>query len=612
MDCTSVASTVLFEHLCVDLDLYPEPTGSRFDPFPSGIPCESELSVRDFARYALLCSVFKKSEVEEAPSALFDTLASFLEANKACEGIDAGTLSAYDGNPAVGLVLNEARHRLYNAFHVNGEPVATMGSIESHARFGPGRSVGLGAKPSLLYFKVGDSVQTAGSDFVRSWYELSVRHNPLCEAAEMARQARWGRAQHTAYGNLTFVPKSFKKKRIVITEPSLDTYFQLGLGRIFETVLDRVFDINFSTQPTLNSELARRGSVDGEYATADLTQCSDYISLGLVEFLFPPSVVRWIKILRTPIVRINSNTVQHCPEAAEYAGKEVALNMCSTMGNGFTFPLQTLILSSIVQSCLDILGVKGKWGVFGDDIVVPTLAYPLMCEVLHVCGLKVNLEKSYACGFFRESCGTDYFKGVDVRGVYLKDYSTDQDLASAFNRLALWSAIHDIPLTGTLRVLVEVMERVPPVVPPDEAVTAGIRIPMPSCDPDMEGLWRYEAWRPKPSVFTTEPWFSYEIGCSLDGKPKKFIQWVNDLNRLCNGSYNEPALLKVMLAGGIRRYSMVFRSNSKPKYRLQRAVTPRWGFSTEDNFPIEGDVDVFLRLQLIVEEAIAVRWMPRR
>lgn len=598
MDSTSVFSTVLFDCLCNDLDLYPEPTGSRFNPFPSGIPVDSELTSREFARYALLASVFKKSEDEVSPTAETDTLSSFLAANAACELRNQSAFCPPEDDLSVGLVINGARVILDRAFFPDGDPLVTMGSIESAARFGPGRSVGMGDKPTLLYFKVGDSVQTAGSEFVRSWYEISTHHNPVCEAAEMARKARHGEARIVGHGNLAFQPKSYVAKRISITEPSLNTYFQLGFGVVMEEALLHAFHISLQTQPAKNAELARQGSISGVYATVDLKQCSDYISRSLVRYLFPPSVVRWMEKLRTHRVQFVDLSVNNGEKSKR---QTVDLHMMSTMGNGFTFPMQTLLLASLVRSTLDVLGVDGEWGVFGDDIVIPTCCYPLLCRVIAACGLIVNEKKSFSAGLFRESCGSDWFDGVNVRGVYLKHYTTDQDLFSCYNRLALWSARHDVPLKSTLNCILQVVGGVAPLVPPDEPVTAGIRTPMPLDPPDpVTGLWTYFPYRVKPCSFTTEPWLSYEIGCDLKGKPRKFQQWVNDLKRFCDGSFNEPALLKALLAGGLRRYKMVFRESDRPSYRQHRAVTPRWGFSTEETFPQERD-DCFQRLQLLIE-----------
>lgn len=84
-------------------------------------------------------------------------------------------------------------------------------------------------------------------------------------------------------------------------------------------------------------------------------------------------------------------------------GTWTRLNMMSTMGNGFTFPMMTLTLLAIIYGYQRSIGdlpdrrVDYKvTGVYGDDIIVPTAHYLPLVEILHRCGLRVNLKKSYA------------------------------------------------------------------------------------------------------------------------------------------------------------------------------------------------------------------------
>lgn len=593
MDSISVTGALLFDQLCHDLDLYPEPSGSRFDPFPSGIPVDSEMDAGLYAKYALLIAFLKKTEHESAVDAETETLADFLTADTICGLQSVEAFRSWDGSPTVGFVINEARELIYNALYKGGDPVVTMGSIESAARFGPGRSVGSGRKPTLLYFKVGDSPLTANSEFVRSWYELSVRHNPTCEAAEMARTVREGRASIVDSGTLAFVPKSYKRRRIVVTEPSINTYFQLGLGEVLGGVLQRSFGIDLHDQSTKNSVLARIGSVDGTYATADLKQCSDYISMALVEYLLPPSVVRWIKTLRTDSVKLPS-------------GEIYQLDMCSTMGNGFTFPLQTLILAALVRACYNVLDIKNAaMGVFGDDIALHASAFPLLANVLKELGLVVSLSKSYSSGSFRESCGTDYFNGVNVRGVYCKRYATDQDLMSIFNRLVHWSSTHNIPILGTLSLCAQMVSGPIYLVPPDEPVYAGIRVPNPPSYARFNGdMWEYDAYAPKVSQFSFEPWLVDDV----TGRPlkKRTARWIESLRQLCGGSINEPAVLKALLYGCLRRGRIVYRRDGRAlRYEKVRRWTPRWGFTPVDDFPRLGSV-VFHRYDEILRTVLGI------
>jgi hypothetical protein len=472
-----------------------------------------------------------------------------------------------------------------------------MATIEHAARFGPGSSIGLEGKPSSYYFKVGDSPQAATSPFIIDWYARSTAWHPLCEAAELARKARCGEAVVVKHGNLTFVPKSFLSRRIVVTEPSLNTYFQLGLGSVMERVLDRSFGIDFSVQPGLNSELARIGSLTDEYSTMDLKQCSDYISCQVIEFMFPRSLVNWLMKLRTPTVKTP-------------IGSDIDLAMISTMGNGFTFPLQTLLLTSLVLGVYETLGIEPgprhskRWGVFGDDIVVAKEAYNLLSAVLTELGLVVGHDKSFDTGPFRESCGADFFLGTNVRGVYLKRYLSDQDLFSAFNRLSLWSAEHGILLRETLSTIVAVI-RDPTWIPPDESENGGFITPFPLIPQEPSGSWEYSVYIPHPSSFDFEPWENWEVGFNTDSRhaTKKMKRWIGALNNYCGGSVNEPALFKAMLVGGLRRNRLIMRQRTV-RYRKVVRSTPRWGFSPREGFPEYGS-HCYERLGYIIQEVLA-------
>lgn len=597
MDRTATLSSALFAAFCSDCGVIPE-SRDPFDPFPSGIPIG--LGPREYAKYSAIISLFKKSEVESSDTAEDETLAKFAVANRTCCNKLKDHFDLSNDRPDVGYSISYARQLLYQVF-TNPENAPTMASIEVKARFGPGASIGLRGRPSAYYFKVGDAAMTASSDFVRSWYKTSVSFNPLCEAAEMARQARHGDIELESCGSLSFVPKSYASRRIVVTEPTVNTYFQLGLGGLIEGILSKEFGIDFGVQPGLNAQMAEIGSMDGSYATMDLSQCSDYISLELCRFMFPRNVFDWMKILRTGTVRIGK--------------ARQTLGMMSTMGNGFTFPMQTVLLAALVLGVYDTLGIGpndkiGKtWGVFGDDIVIKTQAYNLLSLVLARLGLVVNASKSFSEGPFRESCGKDYYLGYNVRGVYLKRYTTDQDLFSCFNRIAIWGARHGLEMKNSLATVLAFAEGTTPIVPPDEGLDSGIILPLPPVPYNADGQWAYSRWVPVRSSFCFDYWELFSIGELPNGKNKtrRFKQWLSDLKRLCDGSVNEPALLKTLLAGGVRRGSIAVRAKARLRYRLSDAVTPRWGYSPVEDVPmlgspvfVEWDRNVRLALEHLV------------
>lgn len=232
-------------------------------------------------------------------------------------------------------------------------------------------------------------------------------------------------------GRLVFVPKDRKTFRAVGPEPVLNGMFQIGIGRHIAARLRR-FGVNIRDQ-SRNQKLARIGSIDGELATLDLSSASDCISVGLVEHLLPIDWYLFLSRFRTGLV--------------EYSGDVIKLEKFSTMGNGFTFPLETLIFWALAQSVCETKEESDSVSVYGDDIIVPTHRFHRLCEVLEACGFRVNLQKSFASGPFRESCGADYYSGINIRPHYLRDVLTGE---SAFSFYNFWKRNYDDELCSVV------------------------------------------------------------------------------------------------------------------------------------------------------------------
>jgi len=217
-------------------------------------------------------------------------------------------------------------------------------------------------------------------------------------------------------GNLHFVPKNAKTDRSIVVEPSLNSFFQLGIGDYIAKRLK--FEGIDITDQTRNQQLARLGSVEGGLATLDLSSASDTIARELVAHLLPIGWFSLLDQLRTGVVN--------------YKGSLTKLGKFSSMGNGFTFPLETLIFWALADSSAELTG-GGIVSVYGDDIIVPTGAVELLTQVLHACGFLLNSEKSYWTGPFRESCGKDYHSGILVRPAFVKDRLLAADIFTLHN-----------------------------------------------------------------------------------------------------------------------------------------------------------------------------------
>jgi hypothetical protein len=205
-------------------------------------------------------------------------------------------------------------------------------------------------------------------------------------------------------GHLHFVPKTAKTFRTIIVEPSLNTMVQLGIGEHIAGRLRRE-GVDIRDQAP-NQRFALEGSLHGGIATLDLSSASDTVATELVAALLPLDWFCFLKAFRS----------SHVLDAD---GNRLTLQKFSSMGNGFTFPLETLIFYALSKACNELSGNVGPVRAYGDDIIVPTGDVQLLSEVLNAVGFVLNGDKSFSTGPFRESCGKDYFLGIDIRPVYL-------------------------------------------------------------------------------------------------------------------------------------------------------------------------------------------------
>lgn len=213
-------------------------------------------------------------------------------------------------------------------------------------------------------------------------------------------------------GNTFFtVPKNALTRRSCAKEPSLNAYFQRGLGIDLRSRLKRR-GLDLDNGQNVHRSYAREASYDGSFCTIDLSSASDTVSEALVKALLPPGWYNHLSDLRSPFTRVH--------------GKWYRLEKFSSMGNGFTFELETVVFSAICMTAMRGSAIPG-WNllVFGDDIIVPTEFAREVLACLRFCGFTPNKEKTYVTGAFRESCGGDFFGGESARAHYQEEYPTE-------------------------------------------------------------------------------------------------------------------------------------------------------------------------------------------
>jgi hypothetical protein len=101
------------------------------------------------------------------------------------------------------------------------------------------------------------------------------------------------------------------------------------------------------------------------------------------------------------------------------------------MGNATTFPVQSVVFAVLAISALlgklpptyrNVKRVAQSVRVYGDDIIVPSNGSHQVVDWITSAGLIVNTRKSFLVGNFKESCGVDAFRGVDVTPLYVRHH----------------------------------------------------------------------------------------------------------------------------------------------------------------------------------------------
>lgn len=249
-------------------------------------------------------------------------------------------------------------------------------------------------------------------------------------------ETAWGKAHKMRWnpklvrGNrFTSVPKDSKKNRGICIEPTLNITFQLPLGGHIRRRISECIGIHIDGKGSRNAQsvhraLARAGSLSGQLATIDLSNASDLVSYMLVKLLLPRGWFDLLNDLRSPETIVEGEWRKN--------------HKFSSMGNGFTFELETLIFWAICRSVVGGDGVKTV-SAYGDDMIIPARQAGDCMAALKLFGLTVNESKSFVDPLdpFRESCGGDFFQGVPVRPVYLKNIpSQPHEWMSMHNQIA--------------------------------------------------------------------------------------------------------------------------------------------------------------------------------
>lgn len=537
---------VLYRTLLVDLQSQlKDPSVLELADFPP------DCSSTEASAISIKRSLLKKFQVENTGEMDSLALAKFDAVNLRCKEWSLQFQDSWDE-----VLFGELKRTVYDFFHARGVPLFdSLDEFFHYGRTGPGASIG--AKGGDFYTKMFASPLTCTSLGLYKAYRNYTKFFPEWNNAELIRKENFGDPCIVEGNRLSFVPKDDKISRTICTEPSLNMFVQLGAGHVIERRLLSRFGISLSTQPFKNRELARRGSLGMGFVTCDLSSASDSLSIPMMKAVLPKYVFDMLMLMRSPL--------------SVYRRTKMPLYMISTMGNGFTFPLQTMLFASVVVACFQARGLRkeirfprgnefGNFGVFGDDIICPDYIWSDVRRLLKLLGFQINHDKTFVEGQFRESCGADYFNGINIRGVYVKRLRTQQDLFAVINQLNLFSTRTGIRLSRTVQLLVGKTDRT--YVPRYDDFSAGIQVPLSlvssllKLDRDCQSLAyrRYEAVGAKIRILDGR--FKYPVGSKL---------------RI----YNPSGLFVSFLQRSINSFTIGVRHDIT-RYRRKLGIAPFW------------------------------------
>lgn len=302
------------------------------------------------------------------------------------------------------------------------------------------------------------------------------------------------------------VPKTRTAPRIIAEEPTHMMYVQQALfhslkkGFSNSRVLGPLMDLSDQNP---NKEMARAGSIDGSLATLDLSEASDRVSYRLVEYLIRPiSLSAWEAIDAARSTHANVDGTVH------------RLQKFASMGSALCFPIEEMIFLSIVIAAIqsetdgwrhgiDYSRYHGIVRVYGDDIIVPVAHASVVSSWLATFGLRVNEGKSFSRGNFRESCGGDYFEGVNVTPVRVRRRmpKSRQDVNELVSIVQTARQFHQVGLWKTYEWLILEAERLlgPLPVVPDSSAGLGRRS-------FVQGVNPSRRWNPKLCDYQVYTW----------------------------------------------------------------------------------------------------------
>lgn len=351
-------------------------------------------------------------------------------------GVETHVKSVNEFLTSPSLHCNRTRALIVYARRIIHDVLGTI-DLDWRLSFGPGTTLSKKGRPSHILAKLGDTNGlsiTPGAVYhmhklclsdkaAYAWFVSNGLLHPL--SLRFTDQLKV-----VDYERFATVPKDFTQLRCISTQPDCNIILQKVVGDAIRRRYDSYFATELRHVPTEHKALMKFASSTGCLSTIDLKNASDSIPSALVELLLPNDWLRLLKDLRPNSIMVNGDL---------HSAQRFSAN-----GNGYTFELETLLFRAICEATLELENSTDyAWcSVFGDDILVTSHDGAACVKSLELLGFTVNVAKTFVGTEpgFRESCGSDWFDGRNVRPIYFRSFSNGIEgayaLANRVHRIA--------------------------------------------------------------------------------------------------------------------------------------------------------------------------------
>jgi hypothetical protein len=225
---------------------------------------------------------------------------------------------------------------------------------------------------------------------------------------------------------ICLVPKDFRGPRLISAEMTALQYLQQGQMGAMMRYIDNhpLLRLSIRMRDQSLNQLAAMKAFENRHCTLDLSEASDTVSLPLVWFL-----LSGVPHVRKYLCRTRAHS-------AIYDGELIRISAFAPMGSAVCFPVETVVFWAISMASFHVhrygsrfRGIRSlselasEVKVFGDDIVIPIDILDTVVSTLKLVGCKPNESKTCYLTPFRESCGTEWFRGASVSITRNKRYT---------------------------------------------------------------------------------------------------------------------------------------------------------------------------------------------